>query len=186
MHRRARVTLGIVILGFVVAISAESPTATSRKSTTRVRFPADYRTGFTAVRSSFKADVQQVGTTFLNTEAATVSSLDQLPYPAGSVVVFEWCEPVFDAEGLPSSNQDGTLQKGRVVRVDVMERQPGFGETYGAARAGEWEFASYQPDGHGFPITEPIQRCAECHQKAASRDFIFRGRFPPLSASTQP
>jgi hypothetical protein len=41
---------------------------------------------------------------------------------------------------------DGNSQRGPVFRVDVMRREPGFGEAYGKNRTGEWEYVSYQVD----------------------------------------
>ena len=65
--------------------------------------------------------------------------------------------------------------------IDVMRREAGYGESYGERRSGEWEYASYRPDGSFLQPIEKSASCAECHQTAsASRDFVFRGRFPPL------
>ena len=55
-----------------------------------------------------------------------------------------------------------------------MRRGGGFGEVYGASRAGEWEFASYRAD--GTTLIEPANavQCAACHLKAgAEKDFVL-------------
>jgi hypothetical protein len=72
-------------------------------------------------------------------------------------------------------------EKGEVVRLDVMRREAGYGAAYGDKRAGEWEFASYKPDGSPIEPKIDAAACAACHAKpGVARDFVFRGRFPSL------
>jgi len=48
---------------------------------------------------------------------------------------------------------------------------------YGASRAGEWEFASYRPDGSTLIPPDKAEHCAACHLNAgAGKDFVFRTR----------
>lgn len=149
-----------------------------RSSTDRVGFPADYRS-FPVLRTTNVAQRQQLGTIHGNAAAAGVNDLAGLPYPNGSVLVMEWALPVKGAEGAPVAGANGLWQRGEVVRVDVMRRQPGFGADYGDKRAGDWEFASYRPDGQPFEPAIDAAACAGCHRAAtAARDFVFRGRFP--------
>lgn len=121
----------------------------------------------------------QVTTTYINVEAATVRDLSQLPYPDGSVILFEWAEAVHDASGAVVIDADGHPKKGKILRVDVMERENGFGEAYAEHRAGEWEFATFQPDGKDISPTNPGMACAQCHAKAKARDYVNAARFSP-------
>ena len=58
-----------------------------------------------------------------------------------------------------------------------MRREAGYGEAYGANRAGEWEFASYLVDGSTRLSSAQGASCAGCHQKAgADKDFVYRIR----------
>ena len=105
--------------------------------------------------------------------------MGKLPYPNGSVVVMEWATPRKAADGTPVTGADGLWEKGEVVRIDVMRREAGYGAAYGDKRAGEWEFASYKPDGSPFEPKIDAAACAACHRKpGTARDFVFRGRFP--------
>ena len=149
-----------------------------RSSVDRVGFPADYRS-FPVLRTTNVAQRQQLGTIHGNAAAAGVKDLAGLPYPNGSVLVMEWAMPVTGAGGAPVTGADGLWQRGEVVRVDVMRRQAGFGAGYGDRRAGDWEFASYRPDGRPFEPAIDAAACAGCHRTAtAARDFVFRGRLP--------
>jgi hypothetical protein len=146
----------------------------------RVGFPADYR-GYTVLRAANITQQGRLGTIYANGPAASIHDVAKLPYPNGSVIVMEWATPVKGADGSPVTGADGLWQKGEVVRLDVMRRGPGFGAAYGAKRAGEWEFASYKPDGSAFAPAIDASACAACHSKpGTARDFVFRGRFPSL------
>jgi hypothetical protein len=146
----------------------------------RVGFPADYRS-YAVLRAANITQQSRLGTIYGNAAAASIHDLGALPYPNGSVIVMEWATPRKAADGTPVTAADGLWQKGEVVRIDVMRRGPGFGAAYGDKRAGEWEFASYRPDGTPFEPAIDAAACAACHAKpGVARDFVFRGRFPSL------
>lgn len=147
----------------------------------RVGFPAGYETKFQSIRVANKTAKTLLGTIYANEKAASVGALGQLPYPNGSVIVMEWAQPLKSESDALLLDANGLWRKGDVVRVDVMRRESGYGEGYGAEhRSGEWEFASYRPDGTPIPLDAGVS-CAACHRGAtAERDFVFQGRFPPL------
>ena len=145
----------------------------------RVPFPADYRS-FTVVRSANITQQTRLGTVYANARAASIADPAQLPYPNGSVIVMEWATPQKAADGSLLTDAQGLWRKGEVVRLDVMRREAGYGAGY-ATRAGDWEFASYHPDGRPFEPAIDAGACAACHAKPGpGRDFVFRGRFPAL------
>ena len=144
----------------------------------RVGYPADYR-GFAVLRTANITTQGRLGTVYGNAKASSVGELGKLPYPNGSVIVMEWATPMKAADGTPITGADGLWKKGEVVRLDVMRREAGYGAAYGDKRSGEWEFASYKPDGSPFAPTIDASACAACHAKpGAVRDFVYRGRFP--------
>jgi len=146
----------------------------------RVGFPADYRS-YAVLRSTNITARTQLGTIYGNAPAATIHDVAKLPYPNGSVIVMEWASPAKGPDGAPVTGSDGLWKKGDVVRLDVMRRAAGYGAAYGDKRAGEWEFASYKPDGSPIEPKIDAAACAACHSKpGTARDYVFRGRFPSL------
>jgi hypothetical protein len=144
----------------------------------RVGFPADYAK-FVVVRAANMPQQKRLGTVYANVPAASVHDVAKLPYPNGSVIVMEWATPLAAADGTPLTDAAGLWKKGPIVRIDVMRREAGYGAAYGEKRAGEWEFASYRPDGTPFEPKADAAACAACHSKpGTARDFVFRGRFP--------
>jgi len=132
-------------------------------ATDRVGLPADYRTAFKHVRTAPAGKGQQL-VVYLNDAAASVQSLDALPYPYGSVIVAEWRR---------AGSEDG-----EPFQIDVMRREKGYGEAYGEVRTGEWEYVRYRPDGgHRIP-PGASGWCSSCHLKAGKdRDWVYHGRF---------
>ena len=154
--------------------------AAPARSADRVGLPADYASRLEQVRHTYLPARDKVITVFVNPQAATVRTLEQVPYPAGSVIVFEWADPQKDSTGQPRQDAAGTVLKGPITRIDVMRHEPGYGADYGEDRAGEWEFASYLPDGGAMTLPDGAVSCARCHKKAGTeRDFVFGSRFPP-------
>ena len=104
------------------------------------------------------------GTVFLNPAAASIKKAGE-PYPYGSVLIMEWRQ----------GSKDGT-----VARLDVMRKERGYGAAYGADKNGDWEYASYSPDGKLITDAAASLACAKCHLKAgAAKDFVYIGRFAP-------
>lgn len=148
----------------------------------RVGLP-DY-SGFPVLRTFYGARLQRVGIVHANERAASVTDLANLPYPHGSIFVVEWRRALVGEDGQPLRDAAGEMRSAEIVQIDVMRREPGFGAAYGAARNGDWEYASYNPDrSHATPPAGTGQ-CAACHLRAgAGRDFVFRGRFPAATGA---
>ena len=146
----------------------------SAPTTDRVGFPDGYEQNYTVLRSFVKEKQQQLVTVYGNRLAASVTDTRQLPYPFGSILVMETAD-------LLKSGKDN---KGKILGLHVMRREPGFGEAYGKNRTGEWEYVEYRADKNYITAPQSSSVCAECHVKAGpNRDFVYRGRFGSSRAS---
>jgi hypothetical protein len=144
----------------------------------RVGFQKDYSTTFQVLRTFTRNEEPKIITVYANAAAASVTDTAQLPYPYGSVLVFEYASSLKDSAGNPMLDAQGGVRKGEVDHADVMRREKGFGEAYGKHRTGEWEYAGYRPDGSYTTPPAKSASCATCHVKAGStKDFVFRGKF---------
>lgn len=143
----------------------------------RVGFPADYTHTLRQVGDPVFHERSGISTVYVNELAANSPGFSQARYPNGSVIMMEFAEAQHDGEGELLRDAKGTPLKGAVVHIDVMRRGAGFGESYGEDRAGEWEFASYAPDGRTLQSPDKTAHCAACHRNAgADKDFVFRTR----------
>jgi hypothetical protein len=145
-----------VIWCAVLSVSAQQPADP-------VGHPAGYKS-FEQVRSMDRPQEPSHGTVFLNPAAASIKQAGE-PYPLGSIAVMEWRKGGKDGE---------------VARLDVMRKERGYGAAYGADKNGDWEYASYSPDGKLITDAAASLACANCHLKAgAAKDFVYIGRFAP-------
>jgi hypothetical protein len=157
------VLLAVLSAGHAMGGGGETMTGPAED---RVGLPRDYQTVFTYLRTASVENGTQNLIVYANAQAASVMDQANLPYPYGSVFLAEWRY----AEGQPRA--------GELLQIDVMRRGAGFGEAYGEARSGEWEYVRYNPDGSHLIPPGSSGSCATCHQNAGEgRDFVFRGRF---------
>jgi hypothetical protein len=177
-HNRIPFTARLAILAVaMLAIGAEAPPGAAPAD--RVGFPHDYRAALKLLSVSVKDEEPSVMTAYGNGGATSITTSAQLPYPYGTLIAMEFAHGVRDGEGQLMYEAGGAPLKADVQRIDVMRRERGYGEMYGDSRAGEWEFASYRPDGTTLVSPENAGTCAACHRKAgAERDFVYRLRVP--------
>ena len=150
--------LAVVGLTWCVAASVAA-----QRSDDPVGFPKGYQS-FEQVRSMDRKQDPTHGTVYVNAPAASIKTAGQ-PYPFGSVLIMEW-------------RKGGAT--GEVARLDVMRKEQGYGAAYGADKNGDWEYASYSPDGKLITDAAASLACAKCHLKAgAGKDFVYLGRFAP-------
>lgn len=168
MKTTTYITLTMMLCWFAVAQSTVID---------RVGFPADYAHALRQVGDPVFHERSGVSTVYANDLAASSPGFSQARYPNGSVIMMEFAEAQRDGEGELLRDARGAPLKGRVAHIDVMRRGAGFGEAYGENRAGEWEFASYAPDGRTLQSPDKTAHCAGCHRNAgADKDFVFRTR----------
>lgn len=153
--------------------------AASAGASDRVGFPRDYRSDLKLLGVAVKEQEPSVMSAYGNDRAISITAATQLPYPYGTVIAMEFAHAMRDGEGQLLHDPKGIPLTGDVARVDVMRREPGYGEGYGENRAGEWEFASYRPDGTTLIAPENAGACAACHRRAGvERDFVYQLRVP--------
>jgi ketosteroid isomerase-like protein len=161
--------------------SASSPTPGGTTGAVRVPdrvgLPAGYATQFRVLGGTVHDELHGLTTVYANDVASAVANTEAANYPNGSVILMEFADPQRDGEAQLLRDARGQPLKGPVTHIDVMRRGGGFGEVYGASRAGEWEFASYRADGTTLIAPANAEQCAACHLKAgAEKDFVFRLR----------
>jgi len=153
----------------------------------RVGLPPEYATRFHALGGTVYGNQHGLSTVYANDPVASAASAAQANYPNGSVIVMEYAAPVYDGEQQLLRDPHGQPLKGAIARIDVMRRGGGYGEMYGASRAGEWEFASYRADGSTLIAPADAAHCAACHLKAGpEKDFVYRSRSWDPAPGTEP
>jgi plastocyanin len=97
------------------------------------------------------------------------------PVPNGTVVAMAIFAAELDAKGQPAKDANGRFRKGKPIGVTVMEKRQGWGAKIPAEwRNGDWQYASYLPDGRPNEKANANTRsCFNCHLPHAKQDFVI-------------
>lgn len=143
---------------------------------TRVSYPANFEKTFRRYDRVDKVDRKIVRDLYINAEALAAVKPGE-PFPEGTVLVMVNRTVALEAGGAPIKGPDGRLQPTqRVTLIEVMEKRAGWGETNllpADKDNGDWEYASFKPDGTPNPIK--LEGCYSCHLAQKSTDFTFSG-----------
>jgi hypothetical protein len=117
-------------------------------------------------------DLKELREAYINPEAFKALQPGQ-PMPYGTILSLPTFKALVDEKGELVKDPNGRLVRGRLDRVVVMEKRPGWGAEYPEElRNGEWEYARFLGDGRRDPKAN-IKGCFECHKPEAQRDFVF-------------
>ncbi len=113
------------------------------------------------------------------------------PVPNGTVLAMAIYAAEVDAQGNPVKDDKGRFRKAKLTGVTVMEKREGFGTEYPAElRNGNWEYASFMPDGAPNPAAADTKPCFACHKPHEQQDFVISlaklaGKFPNAAVSAK-
>lgn len=136
-----------------------------------VPLPADYTSWPRFLPAVQRPDLKQVREIYVNPTGHGVKAGQ--PFAHGTTFVMENYAAQLDAAGQPLTGADGKLVKGRLLRVFVMSKGPGYGSAAPAElKNGDWAYASY--DAAGMKTADAFGPCRACHLPQAGKDFVFR------------
>jgi plastocyanin len=150
----------------------------------RVGFPTDYQKTFLKVYTFDNFQNRQIRVVWANPIAASVTPDTVHRFPFGSVIVMETFGVMEDSKGEPILDPVGRfMPNGNPPTIFVQRKERGFGADYGLIRNGNWEYASYRPDGSFATQPSGTGSCAACHLQGASGTAVAPGGVP-IAAST--
>ena len=97
------------------------------------------------------------------------------PVPNGAVLAMAIFAAEVDANGAPVRDASGRFRKGKPIGVTVMEKRQGWGAPIPAEwRNGDWQYASYLPDGKpNQKANANTKACFVCHKPHEKQDFVI-------------
>ena len=133
--------------------------------------PADYKSWPIFLSEVQRPDIKQVRELYINPTGA--KSVKGGAFPDGSVSVMELYKAKEGADGALMKNADGKLIKGDLLKVFVMGKGKGWGETAPAGlKNGDWVYSAYLADGK-TPSADPAVSCRACHLPLGeSKDWV--------------
>jgi Cytochrome P460 len=163
------------LIGVSLALAACAP----MKAAAPVAAPKD---GELAVPAGYKAwpkflsaiqrpDAKQVREIYMNTAAGAGTAA--AGFPNGTVFVMENYAAAANADGTLKQGSDGKLVKGELLRVFVMGKDAGWGQSAPEGlKNGDWVYAAYLPGGE--KAADPTTSCRACHLPLVNKDFVHR------------
>jgi Cytochrome P460 len=134
--------------------------------------PANYRSWPKFLSAVQRPDAKQVREIYMNT--AAVAGTAAKGFPNGTVFVMENYAAATNPDGTLKQGADGKLVKGELLRVFVMGKNEGWGQSAPEGlKNGDWIYAGYMPGGE--KSADSTLTCRACHLPlTASKDFVHR------------
>ena len=158
----------------------EEPPPLPEATFDQVGLPQNYANTFRPFYVLDRPDNRQVRVVYGNDIADGGS-----PFRHGSILVMETYRARLDAQGVPVRNATGRYERDALTGIFVMRKDEWFGRRYKEHQTGDWEYASFLPDGTPSVVGEAAaQGCAVCHLDASpSRDWVYRANIRFAGAS---
>jgi hypothetical protein len=152
---------------------AQPPPVAPGAGPARIAYPKGFATDFVRYNVVDRFDTKRARFMYVDRAAAAAAKAGEA-LPDGIVVVMEDHEVELDAAGAPALDAAGRMKPtARVTAVAVMEKRKGWGELIPAnLRNGDWDYASFRPDGSVNPGAN-YAACFGCHLPKRDRDFTF-------------
>lgn len=134
--------------------------------------PGDYKTWPKFLSAVQRPDAKQVREIYMNPAATSATAAKG--FSNGTVLVMENYAAKADAAGALVQGADGKLVKGDLLRIFVMGKNEGWGQSAPEGlKNGDWVYAAYLANGD--KAADPIAACRACHMPlTASKDFVHR------------
>ena len=145
---------------------------TAQADDIKIPFPKDYATTYTNYLSLDRTqNPDQIIRLFAN-DVAMQGPGEDGQLSNGSVLVAEIYKARTDAEGNVLTSALGRRVKGKFALIAVMQKEEGWGEEYPEGlRNGNWDFATYKPDGSA--ADKDLNACRACHAPLSATDHLF-------------
>jgi hemoglobin len=135
--------------------------------------PEDYKGWPKFLSEIQRADNKQVREIYINPVGHSTKMGDA--FPNGTVSVMEIYKAREAADGTPLKGPDGKFIKGDLLKIGVMGKGPGWGDTVAQPelRNGDWVYSMYMADGK-TKAPDDTATCRACHLPLKDKDYIFR------------
>ena len=135
--------------------------------------PADYKSWPKFLSEVQRPEAKQVREIYINPVGHRTKAGDA--FPNGTVSVMEIYKARETVDGSPLKNSDGKFVKGELLKIAVMGKGAGWGESVTPVelKNGDWIYAIYLADAK-TKAPDDTTTCRACHLPLADKDYIFR------------
>jgi plastocyanin len=151
----------------------------------KLKFPQNWDKGVMYATVD-RHDTKQYREFYTSAEAVQAAK-DGKEIPNGTVITLAAYAAKLDADGKPVKDANGRFVKDKLVAVNSMQKEAGWGNDIPAAvRNGDWIYQSFTPDGQ---VNEKanLTACFQCHLPFSKDQYLtnlakLAGKFPATAA----
>lgn len=152
--------------------SAEKSKPLDTLVSSHIRFPSDFKSGFTYYTSINFPDRKQVRRYYANKAAVTAARAGK-PLPDGSILLVEVYKAKLGPDKMPVSGPDGFYVANTLAAFTAMERRAGWGRQIPEIlRNGDWNYAIFKADKSLRPNVNQAT-CLACHKPLSDDSYVF-------------
>jgi len=135
--------------------------------------PADYKAWRSTLMGVQRPDVKQIRDIYVNNVGAAAKAGGS--FANGTVSVMEIYAAKLGADGNPVKDAAGMMTRDKLLKVFVMGKGAGWGDTAPAGlKNGDWVYSAYMADGKTV-APDPAAACRGCHLPLGdAKDFFHR------------
>jgi plastocyanin len=180
--RRVVLHRTFIVAGLVAATLAGAQ-ALVQPGPNKLKFPEGWDRGV-MYASVDRPDIKQYREFYTSAEAVAAARAGS-PIPHGTVITLAAYAAKLDDAGNPVKDANGRFVKDKLVAVNSMQKERGFGDDIPAEiRNGDWIYQSFTPDGKANDKAN-LTACYQCHLPFAKDDYLtnlakLAGTFPRL------
>ena len=183
----SRVLVSIAAAGAGLAAVAVVSQTLVPPGPNKLAFPAEWDKGVLYATVD-RHDTKQYRE-FYGPADAVKAAREGKPIPNGTILTLAAYAAKLDAEGKPVKDANGRFVKDKLVAVNSMQKQAGWGNDIPAEiRNGDWIYQSFTPDGKVNDKAN-LAACYQCHLPFAKDDYLtnlakLSGKFPAEAKAT--
>lgn len=172
MHLDRRLTaLCVLTLSMVACAPMLSSPPVVQLKDGEMALPADYKSWAKFLSAVQRSDAKQVREIYMNTKATAGTAAGG--FPNGTLFVMENYAAAANADGTLKQGADGKLVKGDLLRVFMMGKNEGWGQSApDGLKNGDWIYTAYLAN--GTRAADPTVACRACHLPLVTKDFVHR------------
>ena len=150
-----------------------TPIAQIKYSDGELPIPTEYKSWPKFLSDIQRTDTKQVREIYINPIGHSAKMGET--FPNGTLSVMEIYKAREAADGTPLKGGDGKFVKGELLKVAVMGKGAGWGDsvTPPELRNGDWIYAMYLADAK-TKAPDDTSTCRACHLPLTDKDYIFR------------
>lgn len=164
-----------VLAALFIASCAQTPppAPVAKLKDGEMAVPANYKSWPSTLLAVQRPDLKQIRDIYINSVGASTKVGEK--FANGTVAVMEVYGAQVGADGNPVKGADGNMTKEKLLKVFVMGKGDGWGESAPAQlRNGDWIYAGYLADGK-TAAPDPVATCRGCHLPLGeAKDFFHR------------